>query len=73
MSFTNESHKSLRHDDLHNPPTSDIRESAEEEIRYEAAVGNRPVAADRLARKLSARQVQVRILKVPHFPFFIVS
>ena len=48
--------KSIRNDDL---PTPEIKKASHEDNSLEAAIGDRSVAADRLARKLSARQVQM--------------
>ena len=41
------------------PPTSEVSKHADEDNRLDVAPGNRAVAADKLARKLSARQVQM--------------
>ena len=48
----------LHRDDLPNPQTSDIEKGAFEDDG-EQAIDNHPFPADKLARKLSARQVQM--------------
>lgn len=48
----------IRHHEFPSPPTSDSEKGAIDEDGM-AATGDRPVIADKLARKLSARQVQM--------------
>ena len=59
MSVPNQSLESIRHDDLGTPTTPNSEKAAQGYNGLEAATGNRPVTADKLARKLSARQVQM--------------
>ena len=59
MSAFGEFHESIRHDDLPSPSTSDIKKIAHEGNGLEVATSDRSVAADKLARKLSAGQVQM--------------
>ena len=50
----------MSHDhDCRPPPTPEIRKHADEANGLDVAPGSRAVAADKLARKLSARQVQM--------------
>lgn len=51
--------KSIRHDDLPSPQMSEVKNIGYVDNGLEAATGDRSVAADKLARKLSARQVQM--------------
>lgn len=60
MSLPSKSSPNVRHNDLPNSPTSDITKAAHEDNNaLEAATYEPSVAADKLARKLSARQVQM--------------
>lgn len=59
MSLRDKSSPSTPHDGLPSSSTSDIREVAHQDNALEAATGDRFVVADKLARKLSARQVQM--------------
>ena len=60
MSFLAKSPKSIRQDDSPSPPKEDIEHFvSEDDNGLDAATMVRPVAADKLARKLSARQVQM--------------
>ena len=59
MSAPTKSSESVRHDDLPRPPTPNIEKAAHDDACSGAAMGDRPVVADKLARKLSARQVQM--------------
>lgn len=59
MSLPSKSSPDIRHDDLPNSPTSDLTKAAHEDNALEAATYEHSVAADKLARKLSARQVQM--------------
>lgn len=68
MSVHSKSSPNIRHEILPSSSTSDIKkvghednalEAAHDEITSEAATRDRSVAADKLARKLSARQVQM--------------
>lgn len=59
MSVPIKSPENIRHDDLSGPPTSETKRVGHEDNGLEAATGDRSVAADKLARKLSARQVQM--------------
>ena len=59
MSLPTKSSEIIQHDDLPSPPTPNIEKAAHGYDNSEAAMGNRPVTADKLARKLSARQVQM--------------
>lgn len=59
MSLPSRSPESIRHDDLPDPPEPEIKKAVHEDNGLEAAIGDHSVAADKLARKLSARQVQM--------------
>ena len=59
MSVPTKSLESVRHDDLPSPPTAEVEKATDGYNGSEAAAGGRSVAADKLARKLSARQVQM--------------
>ena len=59
MSILSSSLKSIRHDHLPTSHTTEINRLAYETNGLEAAPTDRAVAADKLARKLSARQVQM--------------
>ena len=59
MSAPIKSSESVRHDDLPRPPTPNIEKVPHDDAYSGAAMGDRPVVADKLARKLSARQVQM--------------
>lgn len=60
MSVPSKSPESIGHDDVPSPTTAERRSYATHgDIALEAVPGNRSVAADKLARKLSARQVQM--------------
>lgn len=59
MSIPTKPPESIRHHDLPNPPTFEVEKYANEENGLEADTGDRAVVADKLARKLSARQVQM--------------
>ena len=50
---------SIRHGDLPSFQAAEVDKPAHEDDGLEAATGHRSVAADKLARKLSARQVQM--------------
>ncbi len=47
------------HHDMPSPSTSEIEKDSHENNGLESTQGDRPVVADRLARKLSSRQVQM--------------
>lgn len=59
MSLHTKSSEIIQHDDLPSPPTPNIEKAAHDYDDLGAAAGHRPVTADKLARKLSARQVQM--------------
>ena len=59
MSVSGKRSESIRHDDLPSPPAFEIEKATHEYNGSEVATGDRSVAADKLARKLSARQVQM--------------
>ena len=59
MSLPTKSSEIIQHDDLPSPPTPNIENAAHGYNDLRAATGDRPVTADKLARKLSARQVQM--------------
>ena len=59
MSFPTKSSPSIRQDDLPSASTSDIKKVAHQDNVLEATPHDRSVTADKLARKLSARQVQM--------------
>ena len=51
--------KSMHQDEFRSPPMPEIKDVGHGDNNLEAATGNRSVVADKLARKLSARQVQM--------------
>ena len=51
--------KSIHQDEFPSPPMSEIKDVGHYDNGLEAATGDRSVVADKLARKLSARQVQM--------------
>lgn len=59
MSLHTKSSEIIQHDDLPSPPTPNIEKPAPDYDRLGASTGDRPVTADKLARQLSARQVQM--------------
>ena len=59
MSVPAKSLENIHHDDPPSPPTPNNEKTAHGYDALEAATGHRPVTADKLARKLSARQVQM--------------
>lgn len=59
MSVPGKHSENIRHDDLPSPPTFETEKAVHEYNGLEAVTGDRAVAADKLARKLSARQVQM--------------
>ena len=59
MSLPSKSPESIHHDDLPDRSESEIKTAVHENNGLEAATGDHSVAADKLARKLSARQVQM--------------
>ena len=59
MSVPSGSPEGIHHDDLLSPSTAEIKRIAYDGNGLEAAPVDRSVVADKLARKLSARQVQM--------------
>ena len=59
MSVPNKPNESIRHGHSQSPSTIEVEKAAHEYNGSEAATGHRSVVADKLARKLSARQVQM--------------
>ena len=59
MSVPSKSPEGINHDDLPSPSTAEIKGIAYGDNGLEAAAVDRSVVADKLARKLSARQVQM--------------
>ena len=51
--------KSMHQDEFPSPPMSEFKDVGHGDSGLEAATGDRSVVADKLARKLSARQVQM--------------
>ena len=59
MSVPTKPNESIRHGHSQSPPTIEVEKAAHEYNGLEPATGHGSVVADKLARKLSARQVQM--------------
>lgn len=59
MSVPSKHSENVRHDDLPSPPKFETEKDAHGHNGLEALTADRSIAADKLARKLSARQVQM--------------
>ena len=59
MNVPSKSSEGIHHDDMLSPSAAEIKEIAYDDNGFEAAAVDRSVVADKLARKLSARQVQM--------------